>query len=60
MNDDLGPYAARHQRCQQGERCNGPGCRVYTGKTARKQNHLRPKRNKHEATRISAVKEARR
>lgn len=40
-----------HARCQNGENCTGPGCRVSTGKTQRKDNTSRPKPNKHEGTR---------
>jgi hypothetical protein len=41
----------RHEKCQEGDACTGPGCRINTGKTRRKQNHLRPKPNQHEASR---------
>lgn len=49
--------AEQHEaaRCRDGYACTGTGCRVQTGKTKRKQNHLRPKRNKHEATRVSGA-----
>ena len=45
--------AAAHEKagCQNGYLCNGPRCRVLTGKTERKQNWKRPKANKHEGTR---------
>lgn len=26
-----------HESCQKGSKCTGPGCRVYTGKTAAKR-----------------------
>ena len=26
-----------HERCQNGQQCTGPGCRLHTGKTARKR-----------------------
>lgn len=40
-----------HRNCPENP-CIGPRCRANTGKTARKANHLRPKPNKHEASRI--------
>lgn len=36
----------RHERCLNGVNCTGPGCRVSTGKTARKQNFGRSHPNK--------------
>lgn len=45
----------RHSKCREGDNCAGPGCRVHTGKTARKANWKRPKPNKHEASRASGV-----
>jgi hypothetical protein len=45
----------RHERCQEGDACHGPGCRIHTGKTRRKMNWTRPKPNKHEAERASAA-----
>lgn len=47
----------RHERCQEGDACVGPGCRIHTGKTQRKQNYRRPKPNQHEGTRASGVTE---
>lgn len=47
--------AGRHSKCQEGDACQGPGCRVFTGKTKRKQNWSRPKPNKHEGTRGSVT-----
>jgi len=56
----------RHGKCQTPSNvgvdhawdgCVGPGCRVYTGKTARKRNDQRPKYNKHEGTRVVAREE---
>jgi hypothetical protein len=41
-----------HKKCRENERCVGPGCRVETGKTKRKANWNRPKRNKNEGSRI--------
>lgn len=41
----------RHSKCREGDACVGPGCRIHTGKTARKKNWARPKPNKHEGTR---------
>jgi len=43
----------RHERCQDGDACTGPRCRIHTGKTARKKNWARPRPNKHEGTRIT-------
>lgn len=40
-------------RCRDGYACTGTGCRLRTGKTQRKKNWLRPKQNKHEASRPS-------
>lgn len=45
-----------HSNCQDGEGCHGPGCRVSTGKTQRKENYRRPKPNQHEASRETPTK----
>lgn len=44
-----------HGKCQSGDGCVGPGCRVTTGKTRTKNNAARPKPNQHEASRASAT-----
>ena len=41
-----GRYIERHAKCLNGVNCTGPGCRVETGKTARKQNFARSHPNK--------------
>lgn len=33
----FGSNLSRHENCREGERCTGPGCHVYTGKTKQKQ-----------------------
>lgn len=31
---------SNHVHCQNGANCDGPGCKVHTGKTARKRNGM--------------------
>lgn len=52
----MNPQAHEDARCQNRSLCQGPGCRVYTGKTKRKANYSRPKPNQHEGTRQGVKK----
>lgn len=42
-----------HARCQKKEKCQGPGCKVYTGKTAAKRRRngaYRKGRKRHDSS----------
>ena len=37
-------HISRHEKCQNGEDCKGPGCRVNSGKTAANVGRAHPNR----------------
>lgn len=53
----MNPLKHVKAKCREGANCTGIGCRVATGKTARKANWKRPKPNQHEGTRTTAKDE---